>query len=534
VTTGQTSDPLPPQRPEIRGVLLRRPSARGRWAPAARAGLSLALPATILALCGFGTGSLLAAMGAFAVLYGERRAYLIRWRVILTAGVLLTAMAALFGALGSLAGPDASTVVDLGVVGALAACAGISVFAGNALRLGPPGPFFFVLVAGVSQLVTRHGVDVGHLVMFSAAGALASLVVGMAPVLWHPRGPETAATTAALEAAERYLASNSGADPAARHGVALSTLNAWTVLHDAAATDSELAQRLWAAHQKVHDAQVSSFVAPLPRPSVARRLAFAARLDSHAAVSAFRAAVAAALAGSIAVLSGLGRPDWAILGAVLVLQLGPDRVHGSIRGAQRVLGTVAGVGLYAILHVLDLHVGPLIVVLAILNVLIELTVATNYAVAVLFITPLALLMGGPSTPLPVQIGERIGETVLGVAVAIAAVWLLLPRIHRRTLHSADSAVLRAGTRVLTDGATSPVDADGMRQNRRDLQWQLVEAELAATDSACDEPAWAREQWPEHTRIAAAGYDVLGACWRTPLGQPIGDGVRAELSSRITR
>ena len=121
-----------------------------------------------------------------------------------------------------------------------------------------------------------------------------------------------------------------------------------------------------------------------------------------------------------------------------------------------------------------------------------------------------------------------------MAVAIAAVWLLLPRIHRRTLHSADSAVLRAGTRVLTDGATSPVDADGMRQNRRDLQWQLVEAELAATDSACDEPAWAREQWPEHTRIAAVGYDVLGACWRTPLGQPIGDGVRAELSSRITR
>ncbi|GEE00326.1 hypothetical protein nbrc107696_07720 [Gordonia spumicola] len=532
MTAEQT--PRPPARPAVRGVLLRRPSARGRWAPASRAGLSLAAPAAVLALCGFGTGSLLAAMGAFAVLYGERRPYLIRWKVILTAGALLIVTAAVFGSLGATAGPDASTSVDLAITAALAAAAGVSVFVNVALRLGPPGSFFFALVAGVSQVVTRHGVGVGHLVLFASAGAAAALIVGMAPALWSPRGPESAATAAAVDAAESYVASNCAADPAARHGVAVSTLNAWSVLHDAASTDGEIAQRLWSAQQKVHGASMSAFVAPLPRPSIRRRLRFAARRDSHAAVAATRAAVTALVAGSVAVLSGLGRPDWAVLGAVLVLQLGPDRVHGSIRGVQRVIGTIAGVGLYAILHLLDLQVGPLIVVLAVLNVLIELTVATNYAVAVLFITPLALLMGGPSTPLPDQIRERILETSLGVAVALAVLWLLLPRIHRSTTRSADIAVLAAGTRVLTEGAELPVDSDDMRVHRRDLQWQLIEAELAATDSACDEPPWARRYWPEHTRVRDAGYDVLSACWRTPLGQPIGSGVRSDLSARIAR
>ncbi len=534
MTDAAAPSPAPPPRPAVRGVLFRRPSARGRWAPAIRAGLTLLLSATILALCGFGTGSLLAALGTFGVMYGERRPYLIRWKVILTSGILLVGTAALFGSLGSAAGPNAPIGADLAITGALALWAGISVFIATGLRLGPPGPFFFVLVAGVSQLVTRHGVDVGHLAMFASAGAVAALIVGMAPALWRPHGPETAATTAALDAAEKYLESNESPDPAARHGVALSTLNAWSVLHDAAATDGELADRLWTAHQQVHDARVSAFVAPLPRPSIVHRLRFAARIDSHATVSAFRVAVGAAVAGAIAVVSGLGRPDWAILGAVLVLQLGPDRVHGSIRGVQRVVGTIGGVGLYAILHTLDLHVGLLIVVLALLNVLIELTVVTNYAVAVLFITPLALLMGGPATPLSEQVRERILETSLGVAVALAAAWLLLPRIHRRTLRSADEAVLDAGTDVLTDGVTSPVDSDHMRENRRDLQWQLIEAELAASDSACDEPAWARRHWPEHTRVRDIGYDVLSACWRTPLGRPISDEVAAPLVARIAR
>lgn len=495
------------------------------------------MSASILFACGFGQESLLAALGVFAALYGERRPYLLRWKVVLTAGVLLLAAAVAFGALGSLIGPNPPIPAMLGVVFALAACTAVSVFVANALRLGPPGPYFFLLVAGVAQLVAQHGVDVAHLALFVTTGVGVAMVMSMVPALWRPHGPEHAATAAALNAAEQYLARNEEAEPAERHGVALSTLNAWSVLHDAAATDGDLAQRLWSAHLKVNSTEPDGtgrdgFVAPLPRPRIARRLRFAARSDSHATVSAFRATVAAVVAGTIAVAAGFGRPDWAILSAVLVLQMGPDRVHGAIRGAHRVIGTVLGVGLFAALHALDLHIGVLIVVLTILNMLIELTVSTNYAVAVLFITPLALLIGGPSTPLAEQVRDRVLETVIGVGIALITAWFLLPRAHRRTLRGADNVALRAGRHILDDGASTPVDAPPMRANRRDLQWHLLEAELAASDSASDDPDWAHAYWPEHGRVRDLGYDVLGACWRTPLGQPFSDDARRRLSGRF--
>ncbi|WOC12436.1 hypothetical protein MP11Mi_15220 [Gordonia sp. MP11Mi] len=489
------------------------------------------MSSAILLACGFGSQSLLAALGVFAVLYGERRPYLLRWKVILTAGVLLAGAATAFGALGSAVGPDASVLPALGIVLALCACTAVAVFVTNALRLGPPGPYFFLLVAGVAQLVGQHGVDPGHLAMFVATGVAVSLAVSMAPALWRPHAPESIATAAALSAAEQYLSQNSDAGKAARHGVALSTLNAWSVLHDAAATDGDLAQRLWTAHQKVAGAQVGQFVAPLPRPSIGRRLRFAAHLSSHATVTAIRASVAALVAGTIAVVGGLGRPDWAILSAVLVLQMGPDRVHGVVRGAHRVIGTVAGVGLYAGLHALDLHIGILIVALTALNVLIELTVSTNYAVAVLFITPLALLVGGPNTPIGEQVRDRVLETVVGVAIALLTAWLL-PRSHRRTLVAADETSVQASRRVVVDGRIEPVDGPVMRPNRRDLQWHLLEAELAASDSASDDARWAHEYWPEHARARDLGYDVLDACWRNPLGQPLDDDFRRSLSQRM--
>ena len=71
-------------------------------------------------------------------------------------------------------------------------------FTVNAMRLGPPGPFFFVLTACISSVVTGHGVDVSALVIATCAGGLSSLIVGMAPALWRPEGPQTAATLAAI------------------------------------------------------------------------------------------------------------------------------------------------------------------------------------------------------------------------------------------------------------------------------------------------------------------------------------------------
>ncbi|ALG83418.1 FUSC family protein [Gordonia phthalatica] len=507
-----TEDPhIPPSRPSVTGLLWSRPSARGRWAPALRAGVSFLVPALILLAGGLGQNAMLAALGTFAVLFGERRPYRIRWKTILTAGVLLVLTVTLFGLLGAWVGAAPSIPRELITVVALGALTAVSVFGSNALRLGPPGPFFLVLAGGVVAVICQAGLSPLTVVVCTAAGSASALIVSMVPALWRPHGPETDITEAALAEIDGFLAANR--QPSRRHGVAASTLNAWTVLHDASQTDSDLARRLWESHHRIHDSESGALVAPLPRPSVIHRLRFALHPNSHASVTALRNTVAVLVVGSVSVLAGLGRPDWAVVSAVLVLQLGPDRVRGSVRGAHRVLGTLIGLAIFAALHSLDLHAVALIVVLAVLNMAIELTVTTNYALAATFITPLALLLGSPNQPIVHQMTSRVIETLLGVGIAIAMLWLLRPRAHRSTLLAADDRARAACLAVLASATELVPSTPEMRVRRRDLQWQLLEAELAATDSANDEPSWARDYWPQHAAARAVGYDTLSACWR---------------------
>ena len=67
--------PAPPPRPSIRRAFFAVPDIRGRWAAALRAGLAFAIPAAALYLVGFERDALLAALGGFAALYGEKRPY---------------------------------------------------------------------------------------------------------------------------------------------------------------------------------------------------------------------------------------------------------------------------------------------------------------------------------------------------------------------------------------------------------------------------------------------------------------------------
>ncbi|MGV9480934.1 FUSC family protein [Gordonia aichiensis] len=520
--------PQPPPRPRATRILFAIPDIRGRWPAAIRAGLAFAIPACALLAAGYERDALLAALGAFAVLYGEKRPYRVRWRVITLAALVLIAAAAAFGLLGHFAGPRPGAVVSLLVVVALVAWASASVFAVNAMRLGPPGPFFFVLTACISSVVTRHGVDVDALVVATCAGALGSLVVGMAPALWRPDGPQTAATLAAIETIDAYLADNQSTDPARRHGVAMSTLNAWTVLHDAAATDTPLAQRLWTSLHQFHVAPPGPLSPPMRRPPVRHRLAAALHRYSHARVTTTRVAITAFVAGAASLAIGLSRPDWAILGTVLVLQLGPDRIRGVVRATHRLAGTIVGLVIFVGLHHLGLTTVWLVVVITALNVLIELTIVGNYGIAVSFITPLAMLMGTPDSDITIPVRDRFLETLLGVGLAVAALLWLLPRAHRHTWARADADVLDNVDHLLDDSAHSPIGSDHMLAVRRDLQWSLLEAEMSATDSAGDEPEWAAQRWRRHIALCRVGYEALDWCYRTDPSSPIAPGIRSTL------
>ena len=496
---------------------------------------ALAVPAVVLLIAGLGHEALFAALGSFAVLYGENRPYRIRWRVIVIAGSVLIASVAIMSGLGHVVGTDDSITAGVVIVAASVIIAGLSVYVGNALRLGPPGPLFVVLTGGIAATVARHGIDPAVLIGCTAAGAVGSLVAGMAPALMGRSRPQVASVDAAIAAIDDYIDSDAPRSSPLRHGASGHLLHAWSVLHDAAETNSALAQQLWASHERLHresaparETPAESFPIPLPRPSVSQRLRASAHPRSHAAVAALRVTVASAVAGGLSVAFGLTRPDWAIVAVVLVLQLGPDRIRGALRGAHRLAGTVVGLGVFALLHATQPTTIALIGILALLSFAVEITVVSNYGLAATAITPLALLMSATGAEIWEPARDRLIETALGVALGVAALWIVDATAHRRTTRWTRSQAVDDVVALLDLLETRPPDTDEGRVCRRDVQWALMEAEMAATESAIDEPTWAREDWPAHVRLRHLGYETLAECWRAQPGTTVDRSALSEL------
>lgn len=99
------------------------------------------------------------------------------------------------------------------------------------------------------------------------------------------------------------------------------------------------------------------------------------------------------------------------------------------RAAQRLIGTLVGVLAFALLLRLDITGAWLVLVVAGLEFMIELVIAKNYGLGLLFITPLALIISTanvPGDPLGL-VRERVTDTSLGALIALlvlfAGEWL---------------------------------------------------------------------------------------------------------------
>lgn len=89
---------------------------------------------------------------------------------------------------------------------------------------------------------------------------------------------------------------------------------------------------------------------PLARPGVRYRVYRSLTLYSHATLTALKILVASMLAGVVGIALDLDRPAWAVVSAMLVLQWGPDRRPGTIRGIRRLTGSVFGILPFAVFH----------------------------------------------------------------------------------------------------------------------------------------------------------------------------------------
>ena len=440
-----------PHRP--RGALtFRRPDAT--IAPAALAGVAMGVPLLVLLATDHLDLLAFAAFGGFTSLYARNEPYRLKAKLLaVTAVTLVLAVAA-----GTSVAALSDSVVASSLVVALVA--GLTKLVSDAVRTGPPAGLMPTFACAVCAELPLQPRDIGTAVAVAAAAAAWSWLVCMAGWTVRPHGPERVAVARALEAAAARSASvGTDAETRARHVAAVAIQRAWQAVGAGGRGDrrrQQLEALVAQAETAMRDARLSSDTGGGPPAGAAEELrGLAARLrrpvgipdvtltrdeaDEVAGLEllrreaprlrsawprlspsapyvplAIRVAVAAAAAGVLAHLVGLGHTSWAAVSAVAVLQ-SVNLTTTVNRGIQRALGTATGV----VLGVATLAFSPspaVAVVLVILfQVLAELTVMLNYAMALVFATPLALLLAhiGAQTSTTVLVRDRMLDTLLG-------------------------------------------------------------------------------------------------------------------------
>ncbi|MFF3850259.1 FUSC family protein [Streptomyces sp. NPDC002328] len=190
--------PRPPARLPLAGVLrLGRPS--DIWfKPALSVVVAVAPPNLTLLALGRLDLAMYTMAGSLCALYAHNRPYAARARAL--AWVVLGMTGGL--AVAVLAASLTANAVVLVTVGALLAAAQKTLC--DATRVGPPGNVVLTFISSASLFVPQTpGQIPGHLALALAAGAWAWLI-GMAPGLLRPHGPERRATAQALDATAAY------------------------------------------------------------------------------------------------------------------------------------------------------------------------------------------------------------------------------------------------------------------------------------------------------------------------------------------
>lgn len=543
--------PPPPSLGRVlRGLFVMRSLPSRRWPFALRCGVAMGLPMLLGVLAGDPSAGLMAATGGFTALYGSGRPYL---RRAVELALIAVAFAVAVG-IGIAIAPHAWLVVPV-----VALMAMLATWIGNALRIGPPGAYMFLLAcaAGTAMPAPHLGAwQAGLLVLGGGAGAW---LLHMGGVLFWPRGPEKSAVTAAARSVAGFIeAAGTPTENAARHRAALALHDAWEALVNfqpaSARADSTLG-RLRALNRELHQlfgdamgaasrgealshqarvhaqalltqvARPSSDVkpvaddaVPLGHPGALAALQDALLPGAPARQVILRVGVAALVAGVLGAFFHLERSYWAVAAAVLMLHTGLDWTRMVQRSVERLTGT--WIGLLLAGAILSLHPQGLwlVATVVVLQFSIEMVVMRNYALAVVLITSAALTIasgGHRIDDLGGYLLARGVDTLVGCAVALLVFRLLPPRraAERITTHIAH-AFVQVGE-VVRHLARGEVTTTQARTARRDLQrrsFALAQAYDEALVASREQQRRAEELWPALAATERLVYRTLSAAW----------------------
>ncbi|MER6526952.1 FUSC family protein [Streptomyces sp. NPDC001508] len=488
--------------------------------------------------------------GSLCALYAHNRPYAARARAL--AWVVLGMVGGLAVAL--VAASLTTDPVVLVTVGALMAAVHKTLC--DATRIGPPGNVILTFISSASLFAPQTlGQTPGHVGLALAAGALAWLV-GMAPGLLRPHGPERRATAHALHTAADYAAADYAAadyaaaggtgdgHTAARAATAAAVQSAWqSLLSTGAPTDrtrralERLVVRAEVALAAPADADPDQLRAwarglrgtgRVPRaglPAAAEEELLGVAAESAAphrplrrrlaplAPLAVRTALGCALAGYASLALGVGRPYWALVTAAALYQANIALTWR--RGIQRVVGNLVGVLVFAAVEPVA-HLHPLALVLCCLACTFgaEALMGRNYWLGSVCVTPMALLITEftRTQDSAELITDRVLDTVVGALVGFAAAVVVTNRRAGDRVEQALTAVERArehAARLLAEPRPAPRD---LETARRALAGAL--ADLRATVDAASGEWWQRALPQERVVLAErSGHRTLAATVR---------------------
>lgn len=488
--------PLP-----LRGVL-KVGEAADIWHKAAlSAPVAFGVPALVLLALGRLDLALYTSAGSLCAIYSHGEPYASRARFM--AVVVLGMLASVGIALVTAASTDSAAIRV--AVAALLAAAHRTLC--DAARTGPPGGLILTFVTASCLFVPGERLaDVPfHLALGLAGGAVAWLVT-MAPGLVRPDGPERTAVARALEAASRLAGAEPDGAARARHDAAAAVNAAWhTLLRAGARTPARAADRRRLERLLVHAGTVvagtpddpdrlAGWAADLrrdravPRPPArpgedgelagiaadraaaprgVRGLLRVLRPGSPLLPVAARVATGAALAGWASMALGVGRPYWAVVTAAAVFQ--SNITLSWRRGLQRAVGNLAGLALFTVLLPTTRAGGlALVAVVMALQFCTEATMARNYWLGSVFVTPMALLMVELAALQPAGrlAAERWLDTCVGVAAGLLSCALVTNRRATGRIGAALARLDAATAAARALGATVPDPPEAARARDR--------------------------------------------------------------------
>ncbi|WP_210162795.1 FUSC family protein [Kaistia adipata] len=540
--------PPPPPRSTITlGMMLQLREAKGRWPFAARAALCMGLPVVIGWAVGDTAAGLMATIGAFTAVYGSGRPYLNR--------AFFLALVALSFAIAVSLGVFAAETAWL-VLPFITVMAAVATFLCNALRVGPPGAYLFILACAAGTAIHAPHLSIVHTGLLVLGGGALAWLAHMAGALASPRGPERRAVERSANAVATFIETvGTPAQDAARHNAALAMQDAWTTLvsyQPSRPRPDGTLSRLRAIGRELNllFAEALDARAPIPASLAerARALGGEARspapgtertdpdhvpLGHHGVLASYREAlrpwspalvvtarvgVAALIAGTIGALLGLERAYWCIAAAVLVLHQGLDWARTLQRGLERMAGTLVGLLLAGAILTVHPEGLWLAATMMALQFTIEMLVVRNYALAVVFITAAALTIasgGHPVTDVPHMLWVRGVDTVIGCLVGLIVFGLSLPRQTSSRVRAELSRTLAAIEATLAPMAAGKVTTPMAKRARRDLQHSAI-ALLQAYDRSIGSPSLsgrqAEQMWPAVVTTQRLAYRVLATCW----------------------